>query len=469
MNRGKSLAKNTVILAIGNVLPKAVSFITLPILTACLTKAEYGTYDLINTLASLFLPLVTLQIQTAAFRFLIDKRECVEDQKKIISNIYIFTGAVSVVALIILYFVLWKYSVLTRILICAYFFLDILIATSRQVIRGIGKNSIYSTSSVINSVTNLIFVVLFVKAMSLGLNGVIASLTLALLASQMYMLCKINIMQYIDLKFFDKSVLVDLLNYSWPMIPNSLSGWVMRLSDRLVITFFLGIEANAVYSVANKLPVLFSVVQNTFTIAWQENASIASNDEDSEVYSSKMFDVMYSLFFAIMAFLIASSPILFSIFIKGDYDAAYYQMPILYIGIFFNSLSAYMGGIYVAKMETKKVGISTTFAAGCNLLIDFMFVNEIGIYAGSISTLVSYLVLTVYRMIDVQKIQRIAYNIPKMIGLLTVLIVMSGLNYQRLVILDVINVVIAVVFSIATNYKILLAVANGMKKKLIKR
>lgn len=468
MNRGKTLAKNTIILAIGNVLPKMVTFITLPILTACLTKAEYGTYDLINTLVSLFLPLVTLQIQTAAFRFLIDKRGNIEEQKKIISNIYIFTGTVSVVALIVLYFVLWKYSVLTRILICTYFFLDILIATSRQVVRGIGKNSVYSTSSVINSVTNLVFVVLLVKALSYGLNGVIASLTLALLASQIYILCKINIVQYVELKFLDKKVLTGLLNYSWPMIPNSMSGWVMRLSNRLVITFFLGIEANAVYSVANKIPVLFSVVQNTFTIAWQENASIASNDKDSEEYYSQMFDVMYSLFFAIMAFLIASSPLLFSIFIKGDYDAAYYQMPILYIGVFFNSLSAYMGGIYVAKMETRKVGISTSFAAICNLLIDVILVNKIGIYAASISTLVSYFVLTLYRMIDVQKIQCLTYNIPKMIGLLFVLIVMSVLNYQRIVLFDVMNFVIAIVFSMATNYKIIRTIMNEIRIKIRK-
>lgn len=74
MSREGNLAKNTGILAIGTFLPKLASFITLPILTGYLSKAQYGTYDLIITLASLFLPAVTLQIQTAAFRFLIEVR-----------------------------------------------------------------------------------------------------------------------------------------------------------------------------------------------------------------------------------------------------------------------------------------------------------------------------------------------------------------------------------------------------------
>lgn len=464
MNRGESLAKNTVILAIGNVLPKAVSFITLPILTACLTKAEYGTYDLINTLVSLFLPLVTLQIQTAAFRFLIDKRSDTEGQRKIITNICVFTGVVSLFALLILYFVLWKYSIITRMLLCLYFLLDIMIATSRQIIRGIGRNSVYSSSSIINSITNLLFVFLLVKTLSLGLNGVIASLALALLASQVYILFKVNIIGYIDIKLIDSSTLAELLRYSWPMIPNSLSGWVMRLSDRLVITAFLGIEANAIYSVANKLPVLYSVVQNTFTIAWQENASIAANDKDSEMYYSHMFDVMYSIFFAIMAVLIASSPIFFRVLIKGDYDEAYYQMPILYIGTFFNSLSAYMGGIYVAKKQTKQVGVTTIFAAAFNLIIDLALVNKVGIYAGSISTLVSYCILTLYRMIDIQKIQRITFKIKKMVSLLAILIVMGALSYQRTAFCNILNVVLALVFAYETNHEVIKQISKAFLK-----
>ena len=75
MNREKALAKNTFIIAIGTFLPKFSSIITLPIITGGLTKAEMGTYDLISTLVSLFLPVATLQIQSAAFRFLIDVRE----------------------------------------------------------------------------------------------------------------------------------------------------------------------------------------------------------------------------------------------------------------------------------------------------------------------------------------------------------------------------------------------------------
>ena len=89
MSREKELVKNTIVLGVGNFLPKIVSIVTLPILTAGLTKAEYGLYDLIATLIMLLMPIATLQIQSAAFRFLIDCRNNHEKSSEIISNIFV--------------------------------------------------------------------------------------------------------------------------------------------------------------------------------------------------------------------------------------------------------------------------------------------------------------------------------------------------------------------------------------------
>ena len=109
MSREKSLIKNTIVLSIGTVIPKFASFIVLPILTGYLTKTEYGPYDLITVLCSLFLPAVTLQIQTAAFRFLIEKKDDEDGKKTIITNILSFLMPVSIIAIIVLFIVLNKY------------------------------------------------------------------------------------------------------------------------------------------------------------------------------------------------------------------------------------------------------------------------------------------------------------------------------------------------------------------------
>ena len=180
-------------------------------------------------------------------------------------------------------------------------------------------------------------------------------------------------------------------------------------------TAVLGIEANAIYAAANKLPNVFSAAQNTFIYAWQENASIAVNDSDREAYYSNLCNEIWKMLIGLLALLITATPLLFRLLIRGDYADAYYQMPILFFGMLFSCMSSVIGGIYIAYKKTVNVGLTTTAAAILNLAVDIGCVHRIGIWAGSISTLVAYLFLVVFRMFDVQKFQKVHFEYNKII------------------------------------------------------
>lgn len=103
----------------------------------------------------------------------------------------------------------------------------------------------------------------------------------------------------------------------------------MTLSDRLLLSMFLGVEVNAVYAVAKKIPNLLTAVQSTFSLAWQENASLSVEDSDIDSYYSRMFSLVFDLVIGSCAVLIGISPLLFALLIRGDYMEAYCQMPML--------------------------------------------------------------------------------------------------------------------------------------------
>lgn len=468
MNREKALAKNTFIIAIGTFLPKFSSIITLPIITGGLTKAEMGTYDLISTLVSLFLPVATLQIQSAAFRFLIDVREDEKETKRIITNIISFILPTSLIALTILYLCLGNVSLVIRWLICLYFFSDILMLSTQQIVRGLSNNKLYSASSVTISFSNMLLIVLTISVGKQGLVGVLASITIATTIGLILLLVKGHILSRIDLSLLSRKTLLEMLSYSWPMIPNSLSNWVLSFSDRAVLTAFMGLEANAIYSVANKIPALFTTVQGTFVFAWQENASLASKDSDADTYYAEMFDSIFGILVGIMALLIAATPILFWLLIRGDYKEAYYQMPILFMGMLFSSMASFIGGIYVAHKKTRSVGVTTILAAACNLVIDLVFVHKIGIFAASISTLVSYVFLTIYRMVDVQKFQKVKFNTGRFCLLIALLVLMCAICWIDTVALNVLNIILGCIIAVVVNRKIMKGILLTLKNKMKK-
>lgn len=468
MNREKALAKNTFIIAIGTFLPKFSSIITLPIITGGLTKAEMGTYDLISTLVSLFLPVATLQIQSAAFRFLIDVREDEKETKRIITNIISFILPTSLIALTILYLCLGNVSLVIRWLICLYFFSDILMLSTQQIVRGLSNNKLYSASSVTISFSNMLLIVLTISVGKQGLVGVLASITIATTIGLILLLVKGHILSRIDLSLLSRKTLLEMLSYSWPMIPNSLSNWVLSFSDRAVLTAFMGLEANAIYSVANKIPALFTTVQGTFVFAWQENASLASKDSDADTYYAEMFDSIFGILVGIMALLIAATPILFWLLIRGDYKEAYYQMPILFMGMLFSSMASFIGGIYVAHKKTRSVGVTTILAAACNLVINLVFVHKIGIFAASISTLVSYVFLTIYRMVDVQKFQKVKFNTGRFCLLIALLVLMCAICWIDTVALNVLNIILGCIIAVVVNRKIMKSILLTLKNKMKK-
>jgi O-antigen/teichoic acid export membrane protein len=465
MSREKNLVKNTLIITLGTFLPKLTTLVTLPILTAYLTKTEYGTFDLISTLVSLILPVVTLKIEAAAFRFLIDCREDEEKAKEVISTIYVFLLPISIAVVLVLFFLNKSIVVETRVLLCLYFLLDIVFSTTQQIIRGLAMNMLYSISAIIYSVVNMIMIVLTVGNLKQGLDGVLSSMTVALAVAIVILFIPAGLNRMISLKSISGKNLKGMLSYSWPMIPNSLSSWVMNLSDRLIVTFFMGIEANAMYAVANKIPNLFNTLQGTFIFAWQENASIAVNDGDVGEYYSLMFDRLYTLLIGAMSGLIAITPILFKLLINDQYTEAYYQMPFLFGGMLFSAMSAFMGGIYVAHKKTKSVGITTMLAALSNIIINFAFIKWIGLYAASLSTFISYFVLTLFRMFDVQKFQRLKYNWRKIFIYSGVLLFLGVVCQINNLYLNVLNFILGVAFTLVICRDMILVMIKSVLKK----
>ena len=470
MSRERNLIKNTGILMLGTMLPKLAAFIVLPILTGYLTKEEYGTFDLITILVALLLPIATLQLQTAAFRFLIDVRDNTEKQSVIVSTLFAFAIPVSLVALIILYFVLQDISPTIRLLICLYFFMETIVNICRQCIRGFGRNGLYSISAILGAVIQLSLAGLLVAGMGLGLLGAVLMLTAAETTAFLFLFFSAKLYKYLSFKAISKEQLIACMKYSWPMVPNYVAMELMRVSSRFVILFFMGASANAAFAVAYKIPQILSLMQNSFSMAWQENASQALKDKDHNAYYSGTFQALLKLLIGSFSLLIAATPLLFAVLIRGDYDESYYQIAPLIGSMFFYSLATYLGGIYVALMKTTSVGITTICAAAINIVFSVLLIPRIGITGASVAMLLSFILLFLFRLFDLRKLGTvITLNGKVMLIGFVVICLQIALCYQRVLIFNIINVAIAIPFALVLNKDAVAKIFSSLKRKLGRR
>lgn len=434
MKENKRLFKNTIILGIGQFIPKFITLLTIPLLTKSFTTGDYGLYELILSFSSLALPILTLLIQQAVFRFLIED-DTIQTKKDIISNSFFFVLLTSFCYLfitnIISLFLFKKKFIYICIAIFIYVF-ESFYDLFGQIARALEKNIIYSIASIIFSILSSLLIIFGYYVDFINIISVLVFIMISYLISTLYIFLKLRIYKYINIKNIKKNFIFEMLKYSIPIIPSSISLWIVNLSDRLIITFFQGISLNGVYSAACKIPNLFGTIYGVFNLAWTETASRTIKNSDRNKYYSDMSNALLSFFCGCLMFAIIFGNLAFKLLIDNKFNDGINQLPFLFIGVVLSCLVSYYGGIYVALKKTKKVGISSIVGSIINIIINLLFINKYGIYAASISTVISFFIILVYRIIDIEKDIKIKYDSKSIFIGIVIIIVLLIFYYNNL-------------------------------------
>lgn len=468
MSRGKEFAKNTLILFIGKFSTQFVSLLLLPLFTHYLLADDYGFVDLLQTYITLFVPILTLRMDSVVFRFLIDKREDEKGKTVIISNVLfvLLCGIIFAISayVLILLFIKFKYLYYVLFNIVIMMISNVLL----QVLRGLGKNKEYSTCSIITGLSNLVINIVMIIFLNYGAESILISSSIANLFVITYITIKARLIKYFDLNEINKEEVKKFLAYSLPMIPNSLSWWVVNVSDRTIISFYLGVAFNGIYTVSCKFSNILNSVFSIFNMSWQESAALHINDDDKEVFFSDMINKLFISFSSVSLLILSVLPLLYDLLIGNEYIDSYFYIPILLYSNSWNIMISLIGGIYIALKKTKEVAGTTIMSAILNIIINILLIKPIGLYAACVSTLCSYLIMSIYRIIDCRKYINIKLNYSSIILFTFIFVLSSVIYYINNVYLNVLNLVFVIVYSVLVNKDILLSILNSVKKKVLR-
>ena len=466
--RSKRLIKNTVILSFGTLCTRGIMFIMTPLFTRWLSQSDYGAFDLILTYITLLIPIVALNCGDATFRFLMETEDT-KEKSKIISNAIIIHIIGFLIAIILTIIACTLYSNKAKLIV---FFLILLMLESinnlfTMVLRGIKKLSIYAVSNILFVVMMVISVTILVRFMNLGLNGIILGYSLGYITSSFFMIIISKSYKFFSIKNADITISKKMLKYSINLIPNSISWWIMNASDRTIVSMLLGTSSNAILAVANKIPNLCQTFFNVFHLSWQENAIEVNDDKDRDKYYNKVLNNMVVTLIPVCYVILSFNFILFEYIFTPEYYDAYYQVPILVVSMIIFTIAKFLGAIYIARMEPEKNGKTTMVSAIINIIAHLILINYIGLYAATISTLISYGILFIIRYIDIKRTINLNFNskVYKEILLLTYFVIMVYINNH---IINYINILVSIISLLCFNREIIGTTFNKYLNKIHK-
>ena len=306
--------------------------------------------------------------------------------------------------------------------------------------------------------------ILFIVTFKWGYKVLIYSNVIANFVITIFIFIRLNIFQYISLKYFNKNELKDMIKYSIPLVPNSISWAIINLSNRLVISGFIGTSANGIYSMANKFPSFMDTIYGFFYTAWKESAAKALKEDDNQAFYKNIYNILKKLLYSVTVGMIACLPFVFGILIKQDFSEAYQYIPVLLISMFFSNISGFYGGIFSAYKYTKIMGTTTILSAIINLLLNIVLIKVLGIWAATISSITSTFIVYILRKRKINEFVKF----DEKINFISVVIIAICIAtyYINNTYIHLINLLIVVLYCTYLNKDIIILVRDNVIKKL---
>ena len=462
----KALLTGTIVYAIGNLGTKILTFLIVPLYTYYISTSDMGEYDLLITGVGLLSPIISLRISEATYNWMIKQTASNEVCIKSTYSYLLKSCALSVVIIggIGHFIHIWNLKLFLLILI-----LDPMLETTQKILRGLKNQKLFAASGIIYMGILVTLNFITVCVMKLGVSSLLVNTIISQLVSIALIFASEKRMRCLRVAVDKKTLLAiqkEMLKYSMPLVPSTLSWWVMSVSDRYVVRFFLGSSFNGIYAIATKFPSILQTFFVLFNNAWTDMAlaNLQSKEENSK-YVSSLFEKMYMFSFSVIFCLIPVTKVVTQVILSSDYKIGSIYIGFLYLGAIFQGFSTFASVGYLQSKKTARAATSSLAGAIVNLLVDFVLIKSVGLFAAALSTYAGFLIMWLVRIYDIRKDWPIAVNIPKFTIMTLVATIIAAITIWTTVEVDIIMTICFGILFIALNRNYIVAIIRKIKCK----
>jgi len=236
---------------------------------------------------------------------------------------------------------------------------------------------------------------------------------------------------YLDLKLSK-----EMLRYGLLLVPSSAAYALMVVTDRLLVGYFLGPDAVAVYAIAVSIGSLGVMFVGWFGLALDPYLSgwIASGNQGNYLPKMQLLVSSLAAFFAILSCLAAiwSAPVIELVYPEG-YGPAAQLVPLIIFAAALTALSRLAVATAVIAQTPKFHTILYWFALVLNILAGWLLIPTLGVLGAVVSTVIAELAI-LSGWIYLGRIQlknlKLSWRMPIVILLFTIIFVTVFLTQQ---------------------------------------
>ena len=395
-----TLVSNTLLFAISNFSSKLLSFFIRPYLSYALDSPDVmGVSSLLQQATNLLIPVVSLGVAYAIIRFGLDK----ENDK---ASVFVNGAATIGLGFLVLLLAMPLVSLIPNAAeYLPFLYLCVLASCLRtlctQFIRSRMLNRLVAIDGVLTTLSLLLYYLLFLSVLRMGATGFLLANALADLTSMVFVFFAGGCWRYCKPKRFDRGLWRDMLRYCLPMIPASISFWIINASDLFYVqgmcdgidgkssTWWVGLLKAGYY-----LPQIITIVGQIFYEAWQLSA--VTEESERSAFFSKVFRVYAAVMFCCVAGVIWLCQPMMHVF-REDYFLGWQFVPFLTLASMCTCLNNFLNSVYVVYKRSTSSFYTMLVGAVVNLVLNFLFIRWFGPWGVTVASFISLLIVFLLR------------------------------------------------------------------------
>jgi len=394
------LLGNTLVFALGGLAVKAVSLVLMPLYTTALTAGEYGTAELLNSAIEIVLPLLSLGVVEALYRFSIDddvpKDELFAGSLVVLGGGVVCTGVVCALGR-----VLWnmEHAAAFFVLFCSV----CVFKATTQLARGLGHVRRFVLYGLINALAMVVSTYLLLVRAHTGIEGYLWSYTIGYLVGGL--VAFLGSAEYRLLAPFrvDRVLLRRMLVYSLPLVPNLLSWWLVSVSGRYVVLWGSGLAAAGLFTAASKMPSLINIVASVFQQAWQYSTAREIDSPDRGAFFGVVMRGYSLATLTVAGLVIALNRPISRVMLQAEFAEGWRYVPLLMLVASFGVISIFFESFYQALKNSGVLMASTALGAVVNVILGVALVPFMGPWGAGLAGAVAYMLVLVVRARDLRR------------------------------------------------------------------
>ena len=408
-----TLVSNTLLFALSNFSSKLLSFFIRPYLSYALDSPDVmGVSSLLQQATNLLIPVVSLGVSYAVIRFRLDK--AVRKASVFVNGgVSILLGfALLVLAMPLVRLIPNAADYLPWLYLCVL--ASCLRTLCTQFIRARMINRLVAVDGVLTTAALLAYYLIFLSWLDLGAAGFLLANACADLTSMVFVFLAGGCWRYCRPRAFDRTLWGEMLRYCLPMIPASISFWIINASDMFFVQAMCedygGRSGNywvGLLSAGYFLPQIITIVGGIFYEAWQLSA--VTEEQEREVFFSKIFRVYASALFCCVAGVILFCRPMMHLF-KAEYYDGWTFVPFLTLCSMCTCLNQFLNSVYV--VYKRSTGSLMTMLAGAvlNILLNGAFILLWGPWGVTPASFLSLLLVFLLRAWSTRGLLRIDFH-----------------------------------------------------------